>query len=431
MDEKLKEFFNKERWERLIDKAVNKGIDKKLLTQLCEPENRLKLLNAIESGKYAIAPPHIAQIPKDDGSMREVYVNEPIDRIFLSIYNDVMFKLYPHAIHPNCKSYQKGIGCGMVVKELSEKVIADNAMHGSFKADISKYFDSVNIETIEKTLREFSTGSPLDDIIWEYYHNDLVFDVDGNLIHKYVSLKQGCAFASFLANVVLRDVDEALSKLDITYYRYSDDIVCIGKDSKKALAILTRMLDDKGLHLNPKKLKPITADTYFEFLGFNIKGKNITMSKKSLHNFQSEINARSIDTYKGAARYTPEQAIHAINDYLYRTDTEHGFSFSQYFLPVINVTEDIREMDKYIMDAIRACNTGRTHLGGLGINLCNDTNHGHIVNRGKGTNVRHNKELWEEKYGSLNIDGYYTLMCMKNNLSYSKAVYQTVANIAA
>ena len=103
MDIKLEKFFEMSRWESMLEKSYDKGIDMGLLRQLCEPQNRLQLLNAIVTGNYAIAPPHIARIPKDNGEFREVYVNEPIDRIFLSLYNDVLFEMFGDRIHPACK----------------------------------------------------------------------------------------------------------------------------------------------------------------------------------------------------------------------------------------------------------------------------------------------------------------------------------------
>ena len=44
-------------------------------------------------GKYEISPPHTAQIPKDNGEFRTVYVNEPMDRVVLGIANDLRFEL--------------------------------------------------------------------------------------------------------------------------------------------------------------------------------------------------------------------------------------------------------------------------------------------------------------------------------------------------
>ena len=101
----LKKFFEKERWEQALELGVGKGIDKGELRKLTSPEVRLAMYNAIISDNYEIAPPHQAQIPKDNGDMRIVYVNENVDRIFLSIVNNLFFEMFPEFVHKSCKSY--------------------------------------------------------------------------------------------------------------------------------------------------------------------------------------------------------------------------------------------------------------------------------------------------------------------------------------
>ena len=111
------------RWQHAISKGVDKDIHKGQLFQLTKPEVRAAVYDAIKSEKYEIAPPHTALIPKDTpGEFRTVYVNEPIDRITLSIANDLLFDLCPEMISDRCKSYQRGIGCGRVVQEVSQKI---------------------------------------------------------------------------------------------------------------------------------------------------------------------------------------------------------------------------------------------------------------------------------------------------------------------
>lgn len=115
----LQKFFEKERWEQALETGVDKHIDKGELRKLTTPEVRVALYKAIVSDNYEIAPPHQAQIPKDNGDMRIVYVNENVDRIFLSIVNNLFFEMFPEFVHKSCKSYQTGIGCGKVVQEVS------------------------------------------------------------------------------------------------------------------------------------------------------------------------------------------------------------------------------------------------------------------------------------------------------------------------
>lgn len=146
----LQEFFKKERWEQALETGVDKHIDKGELRKLTSPEVRLALYNAIINDNYEIAPPHQAQIPKDNGDMRIVYVNENIDRIFLSIANNLFFDMFPEFIHKSCKSYQSGIGCGKIVQELSREMVKTTGVEIGKKLDLSKYFDSVPLKYIDE-----------------------------------------------------------------------------------------------------------------------------------------------------------------------------------------------------------------------------------------------------------------------------------------
>ena len=91
-DKLLQMFFEPERWEYAIAKGIVKDVPKNVLYQLCKPEVRIRMYQAIANGTYEIAPPHTAQIPKDTpGEFRTVYVNEGVDRVLLSIANDLLF----------------------------------------------------------------------------------------------------------------------------------------------------------------------------------------------------------------------------------------------------------------------------------------------------------------------------------------------------
>lgn len=419
-DIKLEKFFELSRWEAMLEKSYNKGIDMSLLRQLCEPQNRLQLYEAITSGNYEIMPSHIVKIPKDNGDFREVYVNEPIDRIFLSLYNDILFEMFGDKIHPDCKSYQKGIGCPQTVRKISKQICKMEGNDIGYKIDLNKYFDSVKIEVIDKALDELDTGSSLDKIVRQYYHNDLVFDADGNLIEHYGSLKQGCAVAAFLANYVLRDIDAFISKMVPIYVRYSDDILIIGPHADKAMTYLKTLLSQKGLALNPNKVERLTKDKFFTFLGFNICGPHITFSKKSIKNFQKEIEDRTIKS-----NHSTKKTINEVSKYLYYgyvLDKER-FGWAKYFLSTVNVEEDINELNNFVMDCIRAVDSGKKKVGGLGENRQYKNR---VVQRGTGQNVTANRQKWRNRHGSDKIDGYITITAMKNALKYGQAVYESL-----
>lgn len=411
----LKKFIEPERWEHAVEIGIEKGIDKAILRSMTTPETRAAIYVAIRDGNYEIAPPHQALIPKDDGTYRTVYVNENIDRIVLSIINDLLFELCGNMVHPACKSYQKGTGCGNVVKEVSQLVVNTPGKIIGFKSDLSKYFDSVPIRFIDKAFDEVERRigtSAVIDVLRKYYHADLCFDVDGNLISHYQSLKQGCAVASFLADVVLYHIDDKLSKMNGFYCRYSDDCLFIGREYESAMRTMSKELAKMEMGLNPKKVEYLSRDRWFKFLGYSIKGDQISLSKSRIKSFQKEIEARTIKK-RGISL---SNALNSVNTYLYKGNGE--FSWATQVLGTINVKHDVDKLNGFVMDCLRAVQTGKTKLGGLGFVAENKDG---CIARGTGKNVRANREKTDA-----HIDGYYSLGCMQNALRTRRAAYEAL-----
>ena len=411
----LQKFFERERWEQALELGVGKGIDKGELRKLTSPEIRLAMYNAIITDNYEIAPPHQAQIPKDNGEFRTVYVNENVDRIFLSISNNLFFEMFPEFVHKSCKSYQSGIGCGKVVQELSRQIIDTKSEQVGFKADLTKYFDTVPIKYIDEMFDRMEGkygGSKIIDIVRKYYHTDLCFDINGDLIEHYQSLKQGCAVASFLADAVLYHLDYAISMMPGYYVRYSDDLMYIGEDWEVAFQVTKSILSDMQMTLNPKKVEPVLKNRWIKFLGFNIKGSQITLSKSRVKSFQKEIEARTIKIRN--VSFT--KAVNSVNNYLYKGDGKYSWATS--VLPIINVDKDIETLNSFVMDAIRACATKKRKIGGLG--SVNDRDN-YTILRGVGKNVTANRNKTEKE-----INGYLTIGCMRNALLTRRAVYDAL-----
>lgn len=415
MDKILQEFFDIGRWTKAIEKGVGKDIRKDQLIRLCSEDTRLAMAKAMREGRYMIAPPHTAQIPKDNGEFRTVYVNEPIDRVVLSIANDLLFELMPQMVHPSCKSYQTGIGCGKVVREASKRIAeaADGEVIG-WKSDLSKYFDSVPLRYVDAMfdrVEEEHGKSALIDVLRKYYHSDLYFDENNELQSKYQSLKQGCAVASWLADVLLYDLDAELSAMDGYYVRYSDDMLFVGKDYERAMAVLVDRLSAMEMKLNPKKVEYLSPDRWFKFLGFSIKGAQISLSGSRIKTFQREIEARTIDK-RGISI---AKAVGNVNRYLYKGDGKHSWATG--VLAVINVQRDIDELNKFAMDCLRAVATGKRKVGGLG--YVSTKADGCIV-RGRGKNVTANRAK------TSHIEGYMSLWCMARALKTSRQAYNTL-----
>lgn len=362
-DDKLEMFASIDTMQETIDSAVDKRISPEVLRWFTDPVQRAYVLATMAEDNYRIAPPHIVLIPKPGSSeMRKVYCNEALDRIICTQIGHVFQQMFGDRIHPACVSYRKGVGVGHIVKRIAAYLTNHPHLKGA-KFDIHHYFDDISVEARDAALMELDTGSCIDKIVWNYLHDDAVIDEHGELIHVYKGIAQGFAVSPFLANYMLRDIDEQISKLDVLYYRYSDDILILGPDFEKARVILYDGLQKKGLMINPRKVVPIDAGTPFTFLGFKIHGNRITFSDDSLKRFKAKIRAHT-KTRKGRplkSEAVLAKVIRDINHDLYVAYmlNDREFGWAEYMFGIVNVVEDIVTLDQYVKDHLRHAYTGR------------------------------------------------------------------------
>lgn len=117
---------------------------------------------------------------------------------------------------------------------------------------------------------------------------------------------------------------------------------------------------------------------------------------------------------------TLKKAVDSVNRYLYKGNGE--YSWATQTLPVCNVRVDINELNKFVMDCLRAVETGKHKVGGLG--YVKDKPDGCVV-RGIGRNVKANRN----KSKSKEIEGYLTIGCMQNAILTRRAAYNTLVAI--
>ena len=253
------------------------------------------------------------------------------------------------------------------------------------------------------------------NLLRKTWNNNFVFDLDGNLIEQYCGIRQGNAIGSFLADVILYELDDFMSKKYRFYCRYSDDCITIHDNPNEVISDMNNIISKYGVSLNPKKVQRLYKNEWFKFLGFNLKGGQITLSKSRLKTFQHEIESRTIKQ----RNITLKRAINQVNSYLYKGDGR--FSWSTSVLPIINVEKDIETLNQYVLDSLRACATGKKKIGGLG--SVNDKED-YTILRGTGKNVTANRQKTPKE-----IENFLSIGCMRNALLTNKAAYDTLVRI--
>lgn len=413
MDMKMEMMCDPAVWQDvLLRRCKERKDDMEAVFAVSDSAGRAFLVSAIADGRYWLSPPKTLYVDKLTGlklsykeaerrgfkEVRTLYAPGcSLDAIVLAVVSRIYNSIYGSRIHPACVSYQRGIGVGKILKE---KVLPRlKAGEKGYKIDISKYFDSVDRKTLDEVLQSMDSGSPLDGLLWKHFHDDRVI-VNGLPEERYMSIRQGNAMGTLLANLVLRDVDQKISEMDVFYIRYADDILMIGPDADRALVTLTSMIASKGLTLNPKKVERVETGRPFDFLGCEIDGGRIDVSKKSYERVKREIRlvCRPHKWVKKESRAEQKKAIRKIDRILFGGDR----GWAPYFFSVVTGPDGrIRELDRYIRD----------HLKGVYV--------------GRQTRHRYAKEMTSD--WQLKELGYRSLVNLCNAYRCGKNVYETVA----
>lgn len=440
-------FLDDSLWAEVIDRGVDKGVPYDVLQYIQNPHGRAELCGRIASGEYSIRPPHTGYRPKDDGGERVFLANEPLDRMFLTAVYKWLVRNMGDAVHPSCTSYTEGVGTGTAVKRLSGEIVrlglGNKTGIVGRKFDIHHYFDSVAKRDIHKAFdkveRRFGRSSVI-DVLRRYYDSDVYYDTRLKAYAESpMGIKQGCAVSAWLANVLLYSLDKRISGIVGCYMRYSDDIIYVGEHYEKVTALIRRHLGKMDLSLNDSKTEDIHPDRFVRFLGYDIRGGEITLSRKWVKSFQRNVDSLTILDKRliGSVRQIRKKggpmmerklegvlvrARRALTSFLYYGNGK--FSWASIVLPVINRHSDISELNKYCLDALRAVYTGKTSIGSLGKSKSGG------IQRGTGRNVAANRKatsiLFEDGRPPGWLSGFLSIEAMRRAVS-NRMLYRALA----
>lgn len=140
--------------------------------------------------------------------------------------------------------------------------------------------------------------------------------------YNTVGTPQGCCLSPLLGNILLYDFDVAMNQDGITCLRYLDDFIVLGKGWKAVREAFDKgatILDRLGLSvykLGEKNTKAVSGaiTAGFDFLGVEIKGKNIRPNKDSRQRLLKSVQEMTDETFKQKfdAPQNKEQRDHSL-----------------------------------------------------------------------------------------------------------------------
>ena len=336
------------RWVHALNVLRDKHVPERDIAKVTLPVIK-QWQDEILNRKFKWEIPYMVKIPKKAGGFRECLALPFKSRIVMNVISGIYYDLFEGAMSPRVYSYKEEVSVAKAVHNV-KRYSQTHPLVG-YKVDLSKYFDSVEIEYLEDLLFQLDSGSVVDELVWDFYHDTRLQTKDG-VVEHYRSLCQGVAMSAVLANLFLVDVDIELSDI-VGYWRYSDDILLIGDRSDEAFEMLSAMLDELGLELNPKKIERVNGEV--TFLGVTI-GEKLNIAKENMRALKLEGKrrcAKQKPTRRGQAC-----AVRQIQRFLFHEDFYDHSAF-KYYASLKTSIRDFRELNNYYEAQIRAVYTGK------------------------------------------------------------------------
>lgn len=361
------ELENKEYYKEIVNDYIRK--DKKFDLKMNVSDLVFKLKN-----HYKWDYPRLVKIPKDNGGYRDIFIFNELDSFSLKVINSIFTKLNDNKISNNVFSYRKGSRCFNAGQYVRKGLINNNLV--GMKIDISNYFQSVPREIILKSVYELVEDDLGRQLLERLYDINKVYYKD-EIKEEYLGIMPGSALASFMANYILKDIDNIMINKSEIYARYSDDIVIFANNKEELKELentLVYNLSLIGLSVKEEKIQYYHNDDVITFLGLDITKDYIDVSEKSYKAIRRVIKQKcekqrklletgKIEDKELAIRKAIQSIYNTIYYSLVSDKIEHKGGRIQYIFSSITRTDKLKQLDFYMLDTLRYVYSGKHNKG--------------------------------------------------------------------
>ncbi len=298
------------------------GIDELSLSEYDKQRSKhlYKVWNRLSSGSYF--PPHVleVEIPKKDGSIRQLGIPTISDRVAQKVIKNHIEPRFEKVFHPQSYGYRPGRNAHQALGQVRENCWKIDWV---IDLDIKSFFDEIEhhklLLAIEKHVEE--------KWVKRYIKRWLQAPIEtktGEVKERTKGTPQGGVISPLLANLYLHyTLDQWISIKDptVVFVRYADDVIIHCKSQYHAEQTLQRVQERVtacGLRLHPDKTKIVYCRDFrrkgkfnlvkFDFLGYTFQprtakskrtgklflGYDCAMSIKSRSHIFEEIRKLSI-----------------------------------------------------------------------------------------------------------------------------------------
>ena len=245
------------------------GVDEITLDELSDyiKENWKEIKSKIQERKYYPLPVRRVQIPKPNGSKRNLGIPTVMDRVIqqamvqvLSPICEEYFSNYSYGFRPNRS-------CEMAITKVLEYM--NDGYTYIVDIDLEKFFDNVPHDKLMSYVHEIIKDGDVESLIFKYLKAGVM--VNGRYEKSNLGTPQGGNLSPLLSNIYLNILDRELEARNLHFTRYADDCLIMVKSeasAKRVMGSITIWIEKKlGLKVNATKTK-IVRPNNLKYLGF-------------------------------------------------------------------------------------------------------------------------------------------------------------------
>ena len=290
---------------------------------------------------------------------RVVYTYPEAENRVLKLLTHLLLRKYDGLFSEGLYSFRPGRTAKAALQSLLRY---DVGRMWAYKADVSNYFNSIDIPCLLPMLREALEGDkPLYRFLAALLSEPEALE-NGRPVTEQKGIMAGTPIASFLANLYLADLDAHFEASGLPYRRYSDDIILFAptrEEAEENARFIRDFLASKGLALNPDKESFSSPEEGFTFLGFIVKDGVVDIAPASVKKLKAKMRrkTRSLARWRDRNVLPGEKAARAFirifDRKLFENPIDNELTWTYWFFPVITTAKSLNEIDRYAQDCVR------------------------------------------------------------------------------
>lgn len=198
------------------------GIDGQSVADFAEhlPEEIARLVRELKDKSYRPQPVRRVEIPKSDGTPRQLGIPAVRDRVVQQALLDILQPIFDPDFHPSSYGYRPGRSCHQAIAKAS-LFIRRYRRRWVVDMDLSRCFDTLDHDLIIRQFRRRVTDGSILGLLRLFLQSGIMME-DGWQASEQGS-PQGGVISPLIANVYLDAFDQQMKDRGHRIVRYADD----------------------------------------------------------------------------------------------------------------------------------------------------------------------------------------------------------------